>query len=284
MATANDVLNVARSQIGYSRWNDPEPGTKYGRWYAALVNDPQFGVSGVPYCAMGASWTFAQANATCAGFPGAYTPTMLSIAKSQGAVLGNKRDAQPGDVVYFNWDGGVVDHVGFVEINPGGSYIQTIEFNTGNGEVLRRTRDWSWVEAVVRPNYDGVSNPNPAPSTPSTSSGTIAEDGWWGPATSTKLQSYLGTPVDGEIWGQDQGNMRSVNKGGLVYSSWKIGSGGSAVIRALQQKLGVNADGYFGPVTCRALQSYLGTPVDSEIWGPSAAVRELQRRLNNGTF
>lgn len=282
MATANNVLNVARSQLGYSRWNDPEPGTKYGRWYAGLVNDPQFGVSGVPFCAMGASWVFDQAGATCSGFPGAYTPTMLSIARSAGRVLGNKKDAQSGDVVYFNWDGGVVDHVGFVEINQG-DYIQTIEFNTGNGQVLRRTRNWSTVEAIVRPNYDGVTTPFPAPSTSSTS-GEISIDGWWGRDTTTKLQRYLGTPVDGEIWGQDRTSIKSVNYGGLIYSSWKIGSGGSEVIRALQRKLGVNQDGYFGPITCRAFQKYLGTPIDGYISGPSTAVREMQRRLNAGTF
>lgn len=282
MATVNDVLNVARSQIGYSRWNDPQPGTIYGRWYAELTDSSYFGTSGVPFCAMGASWTFAQANATCSGFPGAYCPTMLSTARSQDKVLGNKRDAQPGDVVYFDWDGGVVDHVGIVEINQG-NHLQTIEFNTGNGQVLRRTRDWKWVAAVVRPDYDGVSNPNPAPSIPQ-SSDQINEDGWWGPKTTYKLQAYFGTSYDGVISGQDRGNMRSVNRGGLQYDTWEIGSGGSQVIRALQSKIGANPDGYFGPKTCRALQSYLGTITDGYISGPSNVVRELQKRLNKNNF
>lgn len=34
MATANDVLRIAAGELGYSRWTDPQPGTKYGRWYA----------------------------------------------------------------------------------------------------------------------------------------------------------------------------------------------------------------------------------------------------------
>lgn len=152
MATANDVLRIAAGEIGYSRWNDPQTGTKYGRWYADLVGKPYFGMDGVPFCAMGASWTFDQAGVRCAGFPGAYTPDMLSAAKRAGAVLPNKKDAQPGDVLYFNWDGGVVDHVGFCEI-PRDGYVQTIEFNTSNGQVCRRTRDWSTVEAAVRPEY-----------------------------------------------------------------------------------------------------------------------------------
>lgn len=168
MATANETLAIAASQIGYSRWNDPEKGTKYGRWYANLVGDSYFASNGVPFCAMGASWTFNQAGVTCAGFPGAYTPTMLQAAKNAGAVISNKKNAQPGDIAYFNWDGGVVDHVGFIEI-PYANYAQTIEFNTGNGQVMRRTRDWSTIEAVVRPNYSAAPAPKPEePSTPST--------------------------------------------------------------------------------------------------------------------
>lgn len=282
MATANDVLNVARSQIGYSRWDDPLPGTIYGRWYAKLMNAPEFGVSGVPFCAMGASWTFDQANASCAGFPGAYCPTMLSVAKSQDKVISNKLDAKPGDVAYFDWDGGVVDHVGFVEINQG-NYLQTIEFNTGNGQVLRRTRDWKWVAAIVRPDYDGVSDLNPAPTTPDTSD-KIAEDGWWGPDTTRKAQKHFGTTVDGIISGQDRGDMRSVNRGGLQYNTWSIGSGGSELIRAIQRYIGANSDGYFGIDSCRKFQAKMGTIIDGYISGPSDAVREFQNRLNAGTL
>lgn len=282
MATANDVLRIARGEIGYSRWNDPLPGTKYGRWYANLVGDASFGVSGVPFCAMGASWVFDQAGASCAGFPGAYTPTMLNRAKSEGKTLGNKRDAQPGDIVYFNWDGGVVDHVGFIELNKG-DYVQTIEFNTNNGSVARRTRNWNTIEAIVRPNYDGVSMPTPSPSNPQPSD-AINEDGWWGPKTTYKAQAQAGTTYDGVISGQDRGDMRKINKGGLQYDTWTIGSGGSQLIRAIQRKVGAREDGYAGVETWTKFQRYLGTTPDGYASGPSDAVREFQRRLNAGTF
>ena len=29
MATASEVLRIAAGEIGYSRWTDPQPGTKY---------------------------------------------------------------------------------------------------------------------------------------------------------------------------------------------------------------------------------------------------------------
>ena len=38
MATASEVLRIAAGEIGYSRWTDPQPGTKYGRWYACLCS------------------------------------------------------------------------------------------------------------------------------------------------------------------------------------------------------------------------------------------------------
>ena len=85
MATADDVLNVARGEIGYDRYSDPEKGTKYGRWYAQ-DHGAYFGVTGVPYCAMFASWCFNQAGVTCAGLPGASTTAIRNAARSAGAL------------------------------------------------------------------------------------------------------------------------------------------------------------------------------------------------------
>lgn len=158
--TANDVLNVARTEIGYSRWSDPAKGTKYGRWYAQS-HGSYFGENGVPYCAMFASWVFDKAGAKAVGLPGAYCPTMLAAAKAAGKTV-SKTSAKPGDIVYFDWGlDGVSDHVGIVEQNNG-SYCTTIEGNTDNGQVKRKTRNWSTICGVVRPNYAG-STPAPQP-------------------------------------------------------------------------------------------------------------------------
>lgn len=40
MATAKQVLAREAAEIGYSRWDDPEQGTKYGRWMAKLTGSP----------------------------------------------------------------------------------------------------------------------------------------------------------------------------------------------------------------------------------------------------
>lgn len=55
-------------------------------------------------------------------------------------------------------------------------------------------------------------------------------------------------------------------------------------VRALQRKVGAKVDGLLGPATVRALQRYLGTVQDGKLSRPSLVVKELQRRLNAGTF
>jgi hypothetical protein len=168
--TADDVIRVALGEVGYSRWDDPEPGTKYGRWYAELTDEPYYGTSGVPYCAMFVSWVFDQAGATCEGLPGAYCPTMLAIGWQNGAGI-DPRDCETGDVVYFDWGGDdVADHVGIVLDNLG-SCIETIEGNTSvsrggsqsnGGVVARKTRPWTSIQGIIRPAW-GHHEPEPVP-------------------------------------------------------------------------------------------------------------------------
>lgn len=290
MATANDVLNIARGEIGYSRWTDPEQGTKYGRYFRDVLKwGSYYGDNGVPYCGMFVSWVFDKAGATCAGLPGAYTPTMLANGKKAGKAVAIK-DAKPGDVVYFDWEGdGVTDHVGIVESNNG-SYLTCIEGNTTgtngkSGGVNRRTRAYSTVSGVIRPDYSGssVSNP-PTTSTPTTSGDKIAVDGQWGNATTRKLQQVLGTYIDGYIDGQSRVDFNKCNKGGLLTSTFRFGSGGSPCIKALQKKVGTKADGYIGPDTIRALQRYLGCEVDGLVDRISPMVKKLQTKLNSGSL
>lgn len=161
MPSAEPLLSVARGQIGYSRWDDPEEGTKYGRWFAEKTGEPYYGKSGVPYCAMFASWCADRAGVKVPGLPGAYCPTMLQAGIDADDDY-SASNAEPGDIVYFDWQSdGVADHVGIVESNNG-SYLTTIEGNTSKGSsgsqsnggvVARRTRSYSVVKRVVRPSF-----------------------------------------------------------------------------------------------------------------------------------
>ena len=108
----------------------------------------------------------------------------------------------------------------------------------------------------------------------------IKVDGIWGRDTTRALQEYFNSTVDGIISGQYSNNItRAII--GVSFANKK----GSTVIRLLQKHIGAKVDGHIGPETVRALQRHLKTPVDGIISRPnSLMVRELQRRLNNGTF
>lgn len=271
MTTASDVLRIAASQIGYSRWDDPKAGTKYGRWFAEITGDGYYGQSGVPYCAMFVSWCLTQAKQACVGFPGAYCPTILAAARRAGLAVAYSQ-AKPGDIVFFDWDGGETDHVGFVELNKG-SYYQTIEGNTGNGQVLRRTRALSTVCGVIRPPY-AASATRPAES----KADSLDVDGWIGTKTVTRWQQVMGTPVDGIISGQYERNRRYLPR---VYAI-EYNDGGSRLVEAIQRATGATIDGYMGLETVKAIQRHLGVSQDG-VLGPETA-KAIQRRLNENRF
>ncbi len=274
MATAQDLLAVAIGELGYSRWDDPEPGTKYGRWYEENVDrcptNYNYGASGVPYCAMYSSWCLCTAGVTCTGMPSAYCPSIHNHETLKA------RDLLPGDLVLFDWEpDGTDDHVGFVEWNDG-KQIGTIEGNTNNGRVARRTRPYSSICGGIRPNYDATPSSKPVETVTWT---RLAEDGWFGPATVLRSQQYFGTVQDGYVSGQS--HLREVNDGGLGSNAWMTGTKGSQVIRAMQGMLGVTQTGQFDKATVEALQAFLGTPQDGVVSGPSKMVRAWQKWLND---
>jgi len=111
-------------------------------------------------------------------------------------------------------------------------------------------------------------------------------DGKWGKDTTRSLQRALGTPIDGILSRQKRNVVTEALYGNTVSYGH---DGGSIVVRALQQHLkdkmiNLSVDGLLGPATIRALQTYLGTVVDGRLSRPSLVVKELQRRLNAGTF
>lgn len=249
---ASSVLEVARGEIGYCRWDDSQTGTKYGRWYADKTGEDWYGANGVAFCAMFVSWVFDGAGASCAGLPGAYTPAMVD--RSGDHILGSKHDAQPGDVVYFDWDGGVVDHVGIVERNFG-SYIQTIEGNTTingrSGSVGRRTRGWGVVAYVVRPNYNSDVSSDDAGNADSTT-----EQWYAGRVVFTKWQQACGTPVDGILTGQDPSNLKYTPNFDRSAMTFEV-DGDSELTKHVQDKVGAEVDGFFGKETAGKVQQYL---------------------------
>lgn len=283
MPSAQDLLDFAQGEVGYSRWSDPQQGTKYGRWYAEYTSSPYFGTNGVPFCAMGVSYCLYHVGVTCEGFPRA-----VAIDRRDGfSRQVEPSDLRAGDVVGFDWDsdrGG--DHVGFFDkwIEEGWSF-QTIEFNTGDGEVAYRTRYISQVTIGVRPYYDESESP-------SKQAGKIDVDGAVGPKTVKAWQRQMGTKDDGVLSGQrhDEDKYRR-NVWAVDYED--EGSG-SALIKAVQERLyrkglydGLH-DGCWGYATTCAIQhqlrqwGYYTGRLDGDFAHHSAEC--LQRSINDGKW
>ena len=152
--------------------------------------------------------------------------------------------------------------------------------NRSSGHVVIVTTDGSNAAETLR-NIGALAEANTAPAY----SGKLAVDGYWGVMTTSALQRALGTPVDGIV--SDQYVGYKAKNPGLDASSWEWHqrtSAGSTVVRALQRKVGAAVDGVAGNETFSKLQAYLGTTVDGVISSPSVCVKELQRRLNAGSF
>lgn len=268
--TASKALAWAASQIGYSRWDDPEEGSLYGRWYAKK-HGAYYGTSGVPFCAMFASWCLTDDDGASV-IPGgdfAYVPYGINAAAREGRLVSPMTQAASGDLVCFDWDGdGLADHVGIVEANYGG-WVQTIEGNTSSGAagsqsngggVWRRTRDWDSVCAVIRPHYGdtttssgytditgiqravGAETDNVlGPDTTKRVYAVVAASSWGGrqfPFGVEYVQSVVRTEADG-IWGDasDEAHDR--------------------VVGAMQRAVGVDDDEIYGPITNGAINAAL---------------------------
>lgn len=142
---------------------------------------------------------------------------------------------------------------------------------TGQETNIRRYYDFPW-NCYLR--YTGGNAPTSAPV-----SGRVVVDGDCGPDTVRQWQRVMGTTVDGVISGQlhPDGTYSRPNLYAVSY-----GRGGSDLLRAVQRRLGITADGLMGPGTIKAIQKHLGVTADGS-FGP-ATVRALQIRLNTNTF
>lgn len=259
-ATRTKVLNVARSQLGYVE--GPNNDTKYGVWY---------GWNHVAYCAIGVTWSFAQAGGLdqidgVRGKQWAYCPYFVTDWKRNSQWIDWHQPAKPGDVVFFNWAGthGLADHVGLVEsIDTSGPspVLVTLEFNTtsgipGNqsdgGGVYRRRRSPLWVVGYGRPHYAPEGTPKPI-RPPRLMPLTV--DGVWGALTTKHLQVWLRVKTTGVT---DLATRRRLQEALQIRAD---GVWGPQTHKALQHRLGVTADGVWGPVTVKALQRFLNRTV-----------------------
>ena len=152
----NKIIETAQNEIGVKEHPPGSNCVKYNDWfYGTEVRGSSY-----PWCGAFVSWVFNEAGSPLGtidfrrGFAGCRYATQ-NIKKWGVQVT----VPQPGDVVFFDWDGnGVFDHTGIFVRDLGGGYFESIEGNTSfknnsnGGEGMRRA-DRRYKNAIfVRPN------------------------------------------------------------------------------------------------------------------------------------
>jgi hypothetical protein len=115
------ILDIAQGEVGTVEATNNNDGdvAKYPGF---------FGRGPESYCANFVSYVLSKAGAPADFYN---TETMKNAWMNDGKYKG-RDNPQPGDVVWFDWDGdGITDHVGLVKGVNGDGSIRTIEGNTG---------------------------------------------------------------------------------------------------------------------------------------------------------
>ena len=289
LGTAQAVIEAAYRELGYYAPDDPEPGSKYGRWLAALTGEDWLAGPStyIFWCCMFASWCLDQGGVSMDGFPTQNTDLALNGGAIKYAV--DRYDVQYGDVVIFNWDwDNTTDHIGFATGSFDGYGFTTIEGNVKNS-VKEEYRQMGNVAYVLRPPYSDGSSGGFKPVGVSTEpknnrdGGQLEIDGVGGWNTIIDWETQLGCIEDGWIKGQDSSN-RQYHRG---MSNVTYEEDGSIFVTNIQAKVGCEVDGLWGPNTSKAIQKWLvnrGYSVGScgidGYFGPDS-VKALQQSLNH---
>lgn len=139
----------------------------------------------------------------------------------------------------------------------------------------------------------GASAPAPQPvPQPAPKPQGLAVDGYWGEATTLRIQEVLGCPYkDGKISRQNPQHKHRLKActGGWEFSAPWGEQPGSQTIGAIQRACGVAVDGFIGPDTINALIRHFkptsGAKVeDGKLDAGSLTVKAMQRALNEGRF
>lgn len=154
MATADQVLDIARAELGTTESPAGSNRVKYNNWYYGR----DVSGDGYPWCMVFVQWVFYQARvklpqktASCG--------LLMSAAKQDRCWV--TESFRPGDVVIYDFGGdGIQDHCGIVErVDP--QSVIAIEGNTSmsghqsnGGMVCRKERYFNQILGAVRPKYD----------------------------------------------------------------------------------------------------------------------------------
>ena len=162
MSKADDLVAAARAEVGTVE-GPKDNETKYGKF---TKHDEQ------PWCGSFIMWCSAQIKYTA--MPNlVYTPAGAESFKGKGNFRNPENyTPKPGDIAFFSFTGGPIQHVGIVVRDNGDGTVTTVEGNTvpdgktGNqangGEVCLKTRAYKnlnkrkmpvWIVGFGRPKW-----------------------------------------------------------------------------------------------------------------------------------
>ncbi|WP_312159498.1 CHAP domain-containing protein [Oscillibacter sp.] len=157
MTGAEKLLTVARRELGTK---ESPAGSNQVKYNTAYYGREMSGDS-YPWCCVFLWWCFREAGLSGLFYGGGKTASsgaLANWARKNGRFA--EKNYQPGDLVFFQFSGTVIEHMGVVErVNTDGSLV-TIEGNTGTlsdangGEVQRRTRAARYAVGALRPEYE----------------------------------------------------------------------------------------------------------------------------------
>lgn len=276
MATSKNDPRIIKAINTAMAWERGQVGKATARSVWAIAY-PQWTNTGYAWCGGFQVAAYKQAGVDlmkcCWWF---YTPYILNFAKKIGAWKTSGQ--QYGDQPLFDWTlDGVIDHVGAAWPDPNASAYRSVEGNTSRGTagsqsngggawVRYRTkptlRGWVDMRAVLAWMIDnGKWKPGAAPiaggSTTVTQQLTKTDkqfmldvDGSLGPATISRWQQVMGTPIDGRI-SKPSTMVKALQR-------WLNKVVGTAHHRNLIGKPNLAVDGLLGPDTTKSLQFLMG--------------------------
>lgn len=242
-----------------------------------------------------------------------YTGNMLNIAKNP-LFKAYKRptdySAKRGDIYLNTSHHTAMCTHGFYEaggdklcqfsISEKGTITGATGDQTGKESNFKNFYDYPWTHTIAwvsdgatvsgTLDYFGLGTDGSTSGSASTGSTGLGDKRYWGPKFTREMQRQLGTTVDGIVSNQSMSDKAALPN--AERSSWQFnnGKGGSAMVKALQKKVGATVDGYCGKKTVIALQKWLvkkGYSVGSSgadgSLGPSTC-EAVGKALEDGVF
>jgi len=207
--------------------------------------------SGSAWCDAFVTTIFAEAgnaNLFCGGTKQTYCPTTIKWCRQHLAEVPPYL-ALPSDIGFCDWElNGIPNHIVFVRERKDCEAIYTIEGNTSGGIVAEKVRNTKYVCGIYRPHFKASFD----------TSKPLVIDGYFGYNSIAMLQTALKAKglynggIDGIL---GQGTIKAWQR--KIGASPIDGLWGKATSKKAQKFLGVTVDGYFGPNSVKALQTWI---------------------------